>query len=219
MLIPAAAPRRDGHWARASMSDQLKSRISARAFLRSSLPRLRAGIREGTSLPRCFLRHRQAATTVEFGLLAAPFVALTFAIMQTAMIFFAGQALETAAATAGRYVLTGEAQTQGWTAAQFKQQVCNAITGLFNCQNGIYIDVETYSTFAAANLGMPISNGNFNAGDMGYNPGGPGDIVVVRLYYQYPVYMNLLGFNLSDVNGGYDLLAATAVFKNEPYAS
>jgi hypothetical protein len=42
---------------------------------------------------------------------------------------------------------------------------------------------------------------------------------VVRLYYQYPVFVNLLGLNLSNLNGGYDLLAATAVFKNEPYAA
>ena len=54
---------------------------------------------------------------------------------------------------------------------------------------------------------------------MGYNPGGPGDIVVVRLYYQYPVYTDLLGFSLTDLNGGYDLLAATAIFKNEPYTT
>ena len=56
----------------------------------------------------------------------------------------------------------------------------------------------------------------FNTSDLGYNPGGPGDIVVVRLYYQYPVYVNLLGFNLSNLNGGYNLLAATAVFKTNP---
>ncbi len=42
---------------------------------------------------------------------------------------------------------------------------------------------------------------------------------MLRLYYQYPVFVNLLGFNLSNLNGGLDLLAATAVFKNEPYAS
>ena len=36
---------------------------------------------------------------------------------------------------------------------------------------------------------MPVVNGTFQTSDMGYNPGGPGDIVVVRLYYQYPVYM------------------------------
>ena len=170
-------------------------------------------------LTRRFISQRQASSTIEFGLLAAPFVALTFAIMQIGLIFFAGQSLETAAATAGRLVLTGQAQTQGWTAAEFKQQVCNVIAGMFNCQNGIYIDVETYSSFAAVNLAMPVSNGSFNPADLGYNPGGPGDIVAVRLYYQYPVYVNLLGLNLSTLNGGLNLLAATAVFKNEPYAA
>jgi hypothetical protein len=115
--------------------------------------------------------------------------------------------------------MTGQAQTQGWTAAQFKSQVCSAITGLFSCQSGVYVDVETYSTFAAANLGMPVSGGTFNSGSLGYNPGGPGDIVVVRLYYKYPVYVDLFGFSLSTLTGGYNLLAATAVFKNEPYAA
>jgi hypothetical protein len=39
----------------------------------------------------------------------------------------------------------------------------------------------------------------------------------VRLYYQYPVYFNVIGLN--NLNGGLNLLAATAVFQNEPYAS
>jgi hypothetical protein len=43
--------------------------------------------------------------------------------------------------------------------------------------------------------------------------------VVVRLYYKYPVYVDLFGFSLSTLTGGYNLLAATAVFKNEPYAA
>lgn len=166
-----------------------------------------------------FLRQDEATTSVEFGLVAAPFVALTLAIIQTAILFFSSQALETAAATSSRLILTGQAQTQGWTASQFKTAVCNTITGLFNCQSGVSVDVETYSSFAAVSLGMPVSNGSFNSSQLGYNPGGPGDIVVVRLYYQYPVYMNLLGFNLSNLTGGYNLLAATAVFKNEPYVS
>jgi hypothetical protein len=53
---------------------------------------------------------------------------------------------------------------------------------------------------------------------MGYDPGGPGDIVVVRLFYKYPVYVSLLGFgtSMSNVAGGMRLLAATAAFRNEP---
>ncbi len=166
-----------------------------------------------------FIKQSEAGTTTEFALLAAPFVAGLFAILQTALVFFAGQTLETAAARSARLIFTGQAQLNGWTAAQFKSQVCNQIHGIFNCNNGLYVDVETYSSFSAVNTGMPITNGTFNSASLGYNPGGPGSIVMLRLYYQYPVFVNLLGFNLSDVTGGYDLFAATAIFKNEPYAS
>jgi len=166
---------------------------------------------------RRFVRQNRATTSVEFALLATPFLALTLGIIQTAIVFFAGQTLETAAASAGRLIMTGQAQTQGWSAAQFKQQVCNQVQGMFNCSGGLYIDVETYSSFASVNLALPVSNGTLNTANMGYNPGTPGEVVVVRLYYQYPVYFNVIGLN--NLNGGLNLLAATAVFQNEPYAS
>lgn len=168
-------------------------------------------------LLRRFIRQRRATSSVEFALVASPFIALALGTIQTGMIFLAGQSLESAAAYGGRLILTGQAQTQGWTAAQFKQQICNQITAIFNCSSGVYVDVETYSSFAAANLSSPITGGVFNTSALSYNPGGPGDVVVVRLYYQYPVYFNLL--NLSNLTNGSDLMAATAVFQNEPYAS
>jgi hypothetical protein len=40
---------------------------------------------------------------------------------------------------------------------------------------------------------------------------------VVRLFYQWPVYLSLLGFTLSNMSGGKRLLVATAAFRNEPY--
>lgn len=156
---------------------------------------------------------------IEFGLAVAPFTALLFAILQAGLLFLASQTLETAAATSARFIRTGQAQLSNWSAAQFQAKVCAQIQAIFNCNSGIYVDVETYPTFSAVNTGLPISNGTFNSSALGYNPGGPGDIVMVRLYYQYPVYVNLLGFNLANLNGGLNLLAATAVFKNEPYPS
>jgi Flp pilus assembly protein TadG len=183
------------------------------------LNRLLSGRNAFARLVARFVRQRDAMTTVEFGLLLAPFVAGLFAILQTAMTFFAGQTLETAAAASARLIQTGQAQTNGWSAAQFKTQVCNQIHGIFSCNSGVYVDVETYPTFSAVSTGLPISNGALNTSALGYNPGGPGSIVMLRLYYQYPVYLSLLGFNLSNLNGGLTLLAATAVFKNEPYAS
>jgi len=149
---------------------------------------------------------------------AAPFLALVFAIIETAVVFFAGQALETAVADSSRLIFTGQAQSQSFDASAFKNAVCNKISGLFDCQNGVYVDVRTFSSFASVTKPSPIdAQGNFQS-NFSYQPGGPGDIVVVRLFYQYPVYVSLLGFNLSNINGGKRLLAATAAFRNEPYS-
>ena len=48
-------------------------------------------------------------------------------------------------------------------------------------------------------------------------PRGPGDIVVVRLFYQWPLYVTGLGYNIANLSGSKRLLAATAAFCNEPY--
>ena len=182
--------------------------------------RLVSGVKRFAALgaARRLLLQQDGAAAVEFGLVAAPFLALVFAIMESAIVFFAGQALETAAADSARLIMTGQAQTQGFDQAKFKQAVCGKIYGLFNCNSGLYIDVKNYTSFSSINTSKPIdSNGNLQTGNFGYQPGGPGDIVVVRLMYQWPVYVSLLGLNLSDMSGGKRLLVSTIAFRNEPY--
>ena len=167
---------------------------------------------------RQFIRQQDGATTVEFALVAAPFLALVFAIMETAIVFFAGQTLETAGADSARLIMTGQAQTNGYSQADFKTAVCTYLTGaMFNCSNGVYVDVKSYANFAAINATPPVVNGQFDSSNLAYTPGGPGDIVVVRLYYQWPITVSLLGDNLSTLNGNKRLLIATSVFRNEPY--
>jgi Flp pilus assembly protein TadG len=166
------------------------------------------------------VRQQDGAAAVEFGLVAAPFLALLFAIMETALVFFAGQTLETAVADSARLIMTGQAQTQGFDATAFKNAVCGKIYGLFDCQSGLYVDVQSFSAFSSVSNGntSPVSNGNFTPPN-NYSPGGPGDIVLVRLFYQWPVYVSLLGLNLSNMSGNNRLLTATAVFRNEPYSN
>jgi Flp pilus assembly protein TadG len=168
-------------------------------------------------LTRRFSRKNDGAVAVEFALVAAPFLALVFAIIETAVVFFAGQALETAVGDTSRLIMTGQAQTAGYTQQQFKDQVCARIYGLFNCASGVSVDVKTYSGFSSIDLTKPVTNGALNTSSFGYSPGGPGDIVVVRLYYQYPVYVSLLGLNIGDLSGNKRLIVATAAFRNEPY--
>jgi Flp pilus assembly protein TadG len=165
------------------------------------------------------VRREDGGAAVEFGLVAAPFLALLFAIMETAIVFFAGQALETAVADSSRLIMTGQAQSQSFDVSAFKNAVCAKIYGLLDCQNGVYVDVRKFSSFSGVTMPSPVdSQGSFQS-NFSYQPGGPGDIVVVRLFYQYPVYVSLLGFNLSNINGGKRLLAATAAFRNEPYSN
>jgi Flp pilus assembly protein TadG len=166
---------------------------------------------------------------VEFGLVAAPFLALTFAIVETALVFFSGQVLETATAESARLIMTGQAQTQGFDQAAFKNAVCSHIFGLFDCESGIYVDVKSYPNFSQADDGISQQvqvdkDGKLKAvgddgklKDFGFTPGGPGDIVVVRVMYQWPVWVSILGFDLSDLSGGKRLLVATSAFRNEPY--
>ena len=170
-----------------------------------------------SGVTRRFARQKDGAVAVEFALVAAPFLAMVFAVMETAVIFFAGQALETAAADSARLILTGQAQSQGYDQAKFKQAVCGKIYGLFNCTGGLKVDVRNYLSFASVSTAKPITNGVANIQE-NYAPGGPGDIVVVRLMYQWPVYVSLLGLNLSD-NGNNRLLMATVAFRNEPYTN
>jgi len=166
---------------------------------------------------RRFVRAQDGAAAIEFGLVAVPFLALTFAIIETALVFFSGQTLEAAAAASARLIMTGQAQTAGYSQSAFKTAVCNQIFGLFDCANGVYVDVKSYADFASISTTPPVTNGQLNTGNMTYSPGGPGSIVVVTLYYQWPIYVNLMGDNLQNLSGNNRLLVATNVFRNEPY--
>jgi Flp pilus assembly protein TadG len=195
------------------------ARVSVMAMLDKFRQRLRSRVQRRIAgrLLRRFVRRQDGSAAVEFGLVAAPFLALLFAIIETALVFFSSQALETAVADASRLIMTGQAQTQGMSQTAFKDAVCARIFGLFDCQGGVYVDVKVYSfsSFSNASVTVPIDgSGNFQ-NNFSYNPGGPGDIVVVRLFYQWPV-ISLL--DLTNMNGGKRLLAATAAFVNEPYA-
>ena len=166
---------------------------------------------------RRFVRAQDGTAAIEFGLIAAPFLALLFAIMETALVFFAGQSLEAAVAASSRLILTGQAQNAGYSAANFKTQVCNQVVGLFDCSSKLYVNVKNFSNFASASTTPPYNNGQFDSSKMQYAPGEPGDIVVVSLYYQWPIYVSLFSNNLANQGGSNRLLVATSSFRNEPY--
>ena len=169
------------------------------------------------TLLRRFRRNRRGSAVVEFALVAPVFFALLFAIIETAMVFFASQVLETVTQDSARMIMTGQAQNASYTQAQFKTYVCGKISVMFDCANGIYVDVKSYSQFSTVSVTAPIdSSGNF-VNSMSYSPGAAGDIVVVRVFYQWPLFVTRLGYNIANLNNKKRLLTATAAFKNEPF--
>jgi Flp pilus assembly protein TadG len=169
---------------------------------------------------RRFRRNRHGSAAVEFALVAPVFFALLFAILETGIMFFAGQVLESVTQDAARSVLTGQAQNAGYNMAQFKSNVVcppgSLASVLFDCANGVYVDVQSYPSFASVTFNSQIDGSNNFINNMQYNPGGPGAKVVVRLFYQWPLFVTGLGYNIANLTGSKRLLTGTAAFQNEP---
>lgn len=163
-----------------------------------------------------FGRDSRGATAVEFGLVALPFVATLFALIETGLLIFAGQVLETATGDAARLIRTGQTQQANQTKAEFREIVCDRAGGLFDCDS-LQIEVQTFSTFDEVEFSEPTAGGGGLREDLPYSPGGAGEIVIVRAYYQWPVFVRLLGHDLTNTSNGKHLLVATTAFRNEPF--
>jgi Flp pilus assembly protein TadG len=166
-------------------------------------------------LLRRFRRNRRASAALEFALVAPVFFALLFAIIETALMFFANQVLETVTQDSARMIFTGQAQQASTTQAQFATYVCSQIPALFDC-NSVFIDVESSASASGVNINSCTdASGNFVSPQ--YSPGAAGDVVVVQLCYKWPIFVTGLGYNIANLPGSKRLLRASAAFKNEPY--
>ena len=171
---------------------------------------------------RALRRDRSGATIIEFALVAAPFIALILATLQTSLVFFAQQSLETAAEETARDLVTGKAQQSNWVLQDFQQDACSHLYSFMKCPN-LMVDVQRADSLAAIDTSTPTitykKDGSIDQSKWQFNPGQPGDIVVMRMMYVLPVISGPLGFNLSNMQGSRRLLVATSVFRSEPYLS
>ena len=98
---------------------------------------------------------------------------------------------------AGRYFLTGQAQNGNWTASNIQSKVCPRVQALMTCANVIVV-VQTASSFSAANTSAPALYSNDQPiTSFTYDPGTPGEVMVVQLVYKWSVVGGPLGFVLS----------------------
>ena len=173
------------------------------------------------SILKRFRRDRNGTTAVEFGLVAMPFFAILGMIIETGLAFFTGQVLEAATTSAGRIVMTGQVQlTPGPPAiriARFRNEFCNRFNWYIDC-NSVQFDVRSFPMGAPINMALPIVNGALDPNQVPqFNFGNPGQIVLIRIYYEMPIYLNILGVGTGVLSGNKRLLTGAVAFMNEPY--
>ncbi len=163
---------------------------------------------------------------VEFAFVAVPFFALLFAIIETALVFWTSQALETAVSDASRRIYTGQFQAANPAASDtemrdaFRQSICDRIVALFNCQDGLLIDVRAFNDFADVALAPVVDgDGGVDPDAFGFEASAEREVVIVRAAVEYPVFVTLWGASRGDLANGRRLIMATAAFRNEPFGN
>ncbi|MEP1230663.1 MAG: TadE/TadG family type IV pilus assembly protein [Litorimonas sp.] len=169
-----------------------------------------------------FSKNNDGATAIEFALVALPFFALVFAIVELAVIFFINSALTQAVSTTGRLLRVGQFQNCGG-APVFKAHVCDNMNGLAQCSNNLTIDVISEPEFNAITLPDPqmpttdvdgdttVANGTFDS-PAASTP------VVIRATFHYPLALPPQLTRLETTPGtGIRVLNATTAFRTEPF--
>lgn len=185
---------------------------------------------------RGFARDESGVTAIEFGLLALPFFSILGAILETSLVFLSGQVLESAVQDASRLIRTGQAQEAAVTADGFKTLVCDRVFGLFRDCDNLHIEVDVIDAFSDVDVSAPVNWGCAPPGPgqtqaqasaacadwtrpESYTPGSGSSIVMVQVYYKWPVIVPFGGLGLSNLPDGRRVMGAATVFRNEPFTS
>jgi Flp pilus assembly protein TadG len=167
---------------------------------------------------RRFRRSQSGSVAVEFGLLAIPFFALLFALIETCVIYFSTANLDSVVADAGRLIRTGQAQSSGMTENDFRDLICDQMVLISDCKGSLYVDVRKYSNFGNVQPPSLVDKDGKIIENTVFQPGSAGEIVLVRAYFSWGV-MTPSFIGLSNLEGGGRLIAASAAFRNEPFGS
>lgn len=175
-----------------------------------------------------FKRSQRGTAAVEFGLIAAPFLMLLWAIFETALMFWTNQVLEEALSQASRTVLTGQSRTlyassnAATNAAAFRDAVCaQAPMGLIDCSK-LSVDVRSYASFSTATSGTanndPFAGGKLDTSSFSYSQPASGQIVVIRAVLDYELFLtSWASGSLANIGSGHRGLMASVAFRTEPF--
>ncbi|MBA4131234.1 MAG: hypothetical protein C0519_07395 [Hyphomicrobium sp.] len=178
-----------------------------------------------------FKQNQDGVTAVEFGLVAAPFLAFVLGIMAIGLQFFTINTLDQAVEKASRKIRTGQAQRANMTLGDFKNLVCESGGSYLqrDCNN-IYIHVQNSGDWsditptACATNGQMTTQAN-TTGAVSDSAGGGSQVVLVTVCYDWTMplklpYLQYILMRPADgvplVSGG-SLIQSVATFRSENF--
>lgn len=169
-----------------------------------------------------FLRNEDGSYAIEFAMVTAPFLALILAILELGIIFLAGTHLEKAVTEASRTIRTGVAHSSGFDMAAFRNEIIAHSAGSLLTVDGLKVDVRPQTSFSSIDTTIPVLDGQVDDQDFAFDAGTCGDVVLVRVYYNWPVIapklgLQNLGLDLSGATQGVHILSSVKAFQNEPF--
>lgn len=169
---------------------------------------------------KAFLRNRRGSTAIEFAMLAVPFVMLVMSIIETSLSFTAQQILSNATDNLARQLRTGQLKPEAASATEVRKRICDELSLIVDSTcPGLFIDLKSYSTFAAAAAVKTKFTSDKDLDTTGFTvaPGGPESKNMLRVYYKWPVMLDLMRKSMSNMKDNKTLLMATTTWQNEPY--
>ena len=166
-----------------------------------------------------FAKAENGQAAVEFALVAVPFLGLLFAIIESMMVMFGGVALESGMQQASRLIRTGQAQVANMSESEFRTALCDSVGSVFRCSERLIVDVRSYENFDEINFENPLSESGEFVLVPQFEPGGAGEVVLVRAFFKWDLLTPVFGSYLSNMSSDERLIASAAVFRNEPFGS
>lgn len=158
---------------------------------------------------RRFSRDRSGVTALETALLLPPFLGILMAILETGFMFLSAIIVEGATAEAARQVRTGFVQQSGAPIGQFRQILCDNLFGVVPCAD-LSVDVRNYTQFQDADVSANVDGAAFA-------PGNPGDVIVVRVSYDWEFITPFLELAVGQATPDSRTFISNAAFRNEPF--
>ena len=187
----------------------------------TSISQSNAAARGLARLAVALLRDRSGSTAIEFALLALPFCALVFAILESCISFAGQQVMSNITDDVARQLRTGQIKAADVTETTLKTMICDKLEIIVakGCP-GLVVDLRQYATFADAGQGDASSSpptSDIDTTGFAVTPGLSMSKNMLRVFYKWPVMTDFMSNLMSNLKDGKTLHFATVTWQNEPF--